>query len=95
MEFKCIEMSKLKTDKKYIIQIYIDRHYETMDGFYLSSFECWNMYVCFNIKNKIYNFDETTYFYEADLKKNIIQNAMELRAINKVLKRLIDDSFNY
>ncbi len=27
--------------------------------------------------------------------KELIQNAMELRAINKILKRLIDDSFNY
>lgn len=95
MEFKCVEMSKLKEYKKYKIQIYINGNCETTQGIFLCSFECWNKYVCFELKDKIMNFDETTYFYEGVLKKKKIQEAMELRAVNKILQQLIGDTFTY
>ena len=38
-----------------------------------------------------YSFNETSYFYEYILKKEKIQNAMEQKAINQVLQRIIGD----
>lgn len=96
-----VKIDNLIKGNTYLIKTYIGRQYESRKGIFINS-EFLHKYVYFRMKLIVgfsyitYCLDDSSYFYIVNSKKEIIQNAMELRAINKILQQIIgDETFTY
>lgn len=106
LQFKKIAYKKLVHEHKYIMQMTKDTLYV---GFFENKEKYRNRkcksfiitkritgYVYVEIEIDIYTDMERLSYYEICLKKHKIQDAMELRAVNKILQKIIgDDTFVY
>lgn len=102
LTFEKISYKKLIKGKRYLIKI--KPHIKGYWSQYIGIFDkIENKEVVFlrvktnmSIRPRInINIKEPYNYFNVEFKKEQIQAAMELRAINNVLKRLIDDSFVY
>ncbi len=96
--FKRVLIDDLKEGKKYFIDFYVRNRYENRIGIFIKFIE--DDFACFKITYYgwalNYYIDDMSYFYEFNSTKEKLQNAMELRAINIILRKVIgDDSFIY
>lgn len=98
LTFVEINFNKLIIGKKYFIKIkctnyiinrfgYFNKYVEEDIGYFINM-----TYYKTKFHNMYVNMDDT--FYEIILQKELIQQSMEKRAINKILRQLIDESFN-
>lgn len=94
-KFKKIHVNKLIKGNKYLIKIIYKGTLFTHYGYFVCYSEKYDTLICMNCKNKSIFITFESSFYEMTLKKEKIQQAMELRAINKILRQLIDESFKY
>jgi len=99
-DFRIVPIDNLVGGKTYLIRSYVRKKYENKIGKFINLSK-FSYYGYFNVKMPVngylkYSFNETSHFYEFIYKKDKIQNAMELRAINQILRQLIgDESFKY
>jgi hypothetical protein len=98
--FNCLPIDDLERGKKYLVRSYVRGRYENRIGTFLHMSKH-TYYGYFSVKMPIdgyltYSFNESSYFYDFVYQKDKIQHAMELRAINTILRQVIgDDSFTY
>jgi hypothetical protein len=98
--FNCLSIDDLEEGKKYLVRTCIRNRYITKIGIFIGLSK-YSYYGYFDVSMPVsgllrFSFNETSYFYEFVYQKYNIQNAMELRAVNKILRRIIgDDSFTY
>lgn len=99
-EFKNLLLDDLEEGKIYLIRSFVRKRYENKIGKFINLSK-FSYYGYFNVKMPVsgvlkYSFNETSHFYEFINKKDKIQYAMELRAINQILRQLIgDELFKY
>jgi hypothetical protein len=96
--FKRVLIDDLKEGKKYFIDFYVRNRYENRIGIFIKFIK--DDFACFKISYygwvMNYYIDDMSYFYEFNSNKEQIQNAMEQRAINIILRKVIgDESFIY
>ena len=99
-EFKIVSLVDLIYGEKYFVKMRIGTFYENRIG----------IYICYSIINGPYMYmnhvplfgylkysiGHDSFIYSLIKKKDTIQYAMELRAINKLLQRIVgDDTFKY
>ena len=101
LKFKHINIKNLIIGNIYLIKTFLGRKYESRKGIFVNS-HFLNKFVYFRMRliegfsYITYCLDDSSYFYENVSKKQTIQDAMELRAVNKVLRQVIgDESFSY
>jgi len=96
--FKNVSIDDLTVGKKYFIKFYVRGGYENRIGVFTKYVN--NYFASFKIYyygwELNYFLEDTSYFYDYIYKKNKIQNAMELRAINQIIRNITgDETFNY
>ena len=99
LEFEKIKYHHMIKEHKYIIiehSPYITSKYSGIyKGHDINNCEIWKNHRLLSIENTYYYMNHWTY-YNLVPKKYSIQDAMESRAINKILKKITgDDTFNY
>jgi len=100
LQFKKIHTTSLEVNKKYLVVFYEGNTIRKLKGYYIKRSPT-EVYVCFCMSSLVFNalryfLDVSTSFYDIEYKKTNIQNAMEQRAINKLLQRITGDpTFNY
>jgi hypothetical protein len=101
LKFNRVNIKKLIIGDTYLIKTYIGRQYESRKGIFVNSIFL-NKYVYFRMRliqgfsYVTYCLDDSSYFYEIVSRKKLIQDSMELRAVNKILRRIVgDESFVY
>uniref|UniRef100_A0A6C0EU19 Uncharacterized protein n=1 Tax=viral metagenome TaxID=1070528 RepID=A0A6C0EU19_9ZZZZ len=98
--FKCLPIDDLEEGKQYLIRTCVRKRYITKVGTFIGLSK-YSYYGYFDVRMPVsgflrFSFNETSYFYDFVSQKYKIQNAMELRAVNKILRRIIgDESFTY
>jgi len=101
--FNEINFLQLTTGKKYYIKINIGNNTIERDGIFIKyeddSYSALFGNITYNYKSfgigKIY-LNNDDYFYDISYQKYKIQNAMEIRAINQILRKITgDETFNY
>ena len=96
--FKNVSIDDLTIGKKYFIKFYVRGRYENRIGIFIKYVN--NYFASFKVTyygwSLDYYLEDTSYFYDFLYKKDKIQYAMELRAINKIIRNVIcDETFNY
>lgn len=94
LTFQRVSFFKLELNKKYLIRFLDDDTINYLKGYFVKQVnpQC----VCFMNSSIIRDFDTNAWFYDIVIQKEKIQGDMELRAINKILRRLIgDENFKY
>ena len=100
LTFQQVMSIHLKVNKKYLIRYVEGNNIKYLKGYYIRITDN-SGFICFCMGPLIFNalryfLSNTSYYYDIILQKQNIQDAMELRAINKILQRLIgDESFTY
>jgi len=88
---------QLQPNVKYFIEYNGINNSIIYTGIYKNSYECMDS-SNFSIMGRLYLFynDYCMSYYTIDSQKENIQNAMELRAVNIILRRIIgDETFNF
>uniref|UniRef100_A0A6C0EUJ1 Uncharacterized protein n=1 Tax=viral metagenome TaxID=1070528 RepID=A0A6C0EUJ1_9ZZZZ len=101
LKFNRVNIKKLIIGDTYLIKTYIGRQYESrkgifVNGIFLNKHVYFRMRLIQGFSYVTYCLDDSSYFYEIVSRKKLIQDSMELRALNKILRRIVgDETFVY
>lgn len=92
LKFKQVSFESLELNKLYLIESYMRKRCRSEKGVVYKKSSIPDFILC-KIGENIYHVDNSSVFYEMVPQKYAIQEAMELRAMNLILKSITGDNY--